>query len=64
MGSTIGNDQAVFSAPLSPGGWHTAVIEWSPNLVVFRFDGLEIGRTSERIPSAPMHRQVRPMGGR
>ena len=53
--STGPNDQAWFKAPLAPGGWHTAVIEWSPNLVIYRYDGVEIGRTSERTPSTPMH---------
>ena len=36
-------------------GWHTAVIEWSPDLVVFTLDGVEIGRTTERIPRKAMH---------
>jgi Glycosyl hydrolases family 16 len=50
-----GDDQDWFKTPLTPGGWHTAVIEWSPNLVVFRFDGAEIGRTSNRVASTAMH---------
>jgi hypothetical protein len=32
-----------------------AVIEWSPNLVVFTLDGSEIGRTTTRVPNTPMH---------
>jgi hypothetical protein len=31
------------------------VIEWSPNLVVFRLDGVEVGRTAERVPTTAMH---------
>lgn len=30
-------------------------MEWSPNLVVFKLDGVQIGRTSERIPNTAMH---------
>jgi hypothetical protein len=30
-------------------------MEWSPNLVVLRLDGVEVGRTTERIPNTPMH---------
>jgi hypothetical protein len=35
--------------------WHTATIEWSPNLVRFLWDGVEAGRTTNRIPNTPMH---------
>jgi hypothetical protein len=35
--------------------WHTATIEWSPNLVRFLWDGVEVGRTTNRIPNTPMH---------
>ncbi len=34
--------------------WHTAVIEWSPNLVEFFLDGTRIGSTTQRIPFNPM----------
>jgi Bacterial Ig domain/Glycosyl hydrolases family 16 len=35
--------------------WHTTVVEWSPNLVVFSLDGVEIKRATTRVPSTPMH---------
>ena len=53
--STGSGDQAWFNAPMATGSWHTSTIEWSPNLVVFRYDGVEIGRTFERTPDTPMH---------
>ena len=53
--NTGAGDQDWFSTPLQPGGWHTAFIEWSPNLALFRFDGFEIGRTSVRVPNTAMH---------
>jgi len=55
QGARTGSDQASASAEYENGAWHTAVIEWSPNLVVFTLDGAEIGRISERIPRTPMH---------
>ena len=39
--STGSNDQAWAKAQLSAGSWHTAVIEWTPNQVVFVYDGRE-----------------------
>jgi hypothetical protein len=53
--STGSGDQAWANAPITPGTWHTSVIEWSPNLVVFQYDGVEIGRNSVRTPVTPMH---------
>jgi hypothetical protein len=40
---------------MDPNQWHTTVIEWSPNLVVFKLDGVEVGRSTTRIPNTPMH---------
>jgi hypothetical protein len=34
--------------------WHTFTIEWSPNLVVYRIDGKEVFRDTDRIPAQPM----------
>ena len=34
--------------------WHTYTIEWSPDLVVFKLDGVEVGRTTERVPNTAM----------
>jgi hypothetical protein len=55
MSATSGSDQAWAKAAANLTNWHTAIIEWSPNLVVFKLDGTEIGRTTERIPSNSMH---------
>lgn len=50
------SDQEQFTVdPFDGSAWHTAVIEWSPDLVVFELDGQEIGRTSERVPDTMMH---------
>ena len=54
-GATGGSDQAWFRSPTTLSDWHTVVLEWSPNLVVATVDGVEVGRTSGRIPSGPMH---------
>jgi beta-glucanase (GH16 family) len=55
-GATDKNDQGWAQKPIDITEWHTAVIEWSPGLVVFSMDGVEIGRTvNSRVPSTPMH---------
>jgi len=53
--ATTGGDQAWFKIPVNFNGWHTYTLEWSPNLIVLRMDGTEVGRTTERIPNTPMH---------
>ena len=55
QGAKDGSDQASANAPYDSNTWHTTVIEWSPNLVVFTLDGVVIGRVTERIPNTPMH---------
>ena len=55
QGATTAADKMVFVAPADLTAWHTAIIEWSPDLLVFRLDGVEIGRTTERVPNTPMH---------
>jgi beta-glucanase (GH16 family) len=55
MNATVGSDQDWFKAPIDIRQWHTYTIEWSPGLVRFLLDGSEVGRTTERIPSTPMH---------
>ncbi len=55
QGARRGSDQASASAPYDSSTWHTTVIEWSPDLVVFTLDGVEIGRITERVPKTPMH---------
>ena len=37
------------------GEWHTAVIEWEPDMVRFLLDGKLVGSVMERIPDTPMH---------
>jgi hypothetical protein len=53
--ASSGSDQMWAKVPMDIRQWHTAVIEWSPGLVVFVLDGKEIGRTTTRVPDAPMH---------
>ena len=55
QGAKRGSDQASVSAAYDSDAWHTAVIEWSPALVVFTLDGVEIERITERVPDTPMH---------
>jgi hypothetical protein len=50
-----GDDHAWADAAMDPTTWHTTVVEWSPDLVVFLLDGVEVGRTTTRIPDTPMH---------
>jgi Bacterial Ig domain/Glycosyl hydrolases family 16 len=52
---TNSDDQAWFKKPAVLSNWHTAVIEWKPNLVVVLLDGVEVGRTTKRIPKTAMH---------
>ncbi len=47
--------QDVFETGTSMQDWHTAVIDWRPSSVSFVLDGEEIGRSSTRVPSTPMH---------
>jgi hypothetical protein len=37
------------------GDWHTATIEWTPGLVRFVLDDIEVGRSTTGVPSRPMH---------
>jgi hypothetical protein len=53
--ATVGSDQDWFRVAVDVREWHTYTMEWSPGLVVFRLDGTEIGRTTERVPNTPMH---------
>jgi hypothetical protein len=51
-----GNDAAGFASGVGLSGpWHTAVIEWTSESVVFLLDGRVVGATRERIPNTPMH---------
>jgi hypothetical protein len=53
-GATSGSDQYTIAVPADVTEWHTAVIEWSPNLVELYLDGEKVGRTTTRIPNTPM----------
>jgi beta-glucanase (GH16 family) len=55
QGARRGSDQESASAPFDSAKWHTAVIEWSPDLVVFILDGDVIERVTQRVPNTPMH---------
>ena len=35
-------------------GWHTYEMEWRPDLLIARFDGKEVGRFTNNVPSVPM----------
>ena len=54
--ATEGGDAAGFSSGIRlSGAWHTAVIEWKKDSVVFILDGKVVGAAMERIPDTPMH---------
>src|SRR3954447_1852632 len=55
QGARQGSDQASANVAYDSSAWHTSVIEWSPDLVVFTLDGVEIGRIAERVPRTSMH---------
>jgi len=56
QGATVGNDQyATGPIPVDMRAWHTYTIEWSPGLVRFLVDGVQVGRTTERVPNTKMH---------
>ena len=53
--ATRRDDQYASKTSVDISDWHTYTIEWSPDLVVFLLDGVEVGRTTERVPNNPMH---------
>jgi len=53
--STGAGDQDYAKVPIDFTQWHTTVIEWSPNLVRFILDGVEVGRSTTRVPTTAMH---------
>jgi hypothetical protein len=53
-GATPG-DQDAYRTAATYRDWHTATTEWTPDRVVFALDGHEVGRSTKRIPSTPMH---------
>jgi len=55
QGATSGQQQDVYSTNKNYSVWHTAVIEWTPQMVRFILDGRVIGSATGHIPSTPMH---------
>lgn len=60
--ATDGSDQAHATGATSAcdGEWHTATITWKPGgwrttECTFTWDGFQIGKTFERVPTGPMH---------
>lgn len=52
----VGGHQGV---TIEPGvdltaGWHVYEMEWRPNLLIARFDGREVARFTNNVPSVPM----------
>jgi beta-glucanase (GH16 family) len=53
---TDGGEQAAFDTGVQEaGGWHTAVIVWTPGRCRFLLDGRQIGTDTHAIPKTPMH---------
>jgi hypothetical protein len=48
-------EQDYFGTGVGFGNWHVATTEWSPNKVVFSFDGRVIGTSTRHVPAKPMH---------
>lgn len=54
---TIGRPQvnsSEFELPQTTTSWNTATIEWSPDLLVFSLNDVEVYRTTRDVPSTPM----------
>ncbi len=49
------SEQDYFDAGAGFAKWHIATTEWSPNKVVFSFDGKIIGTSTMHVPAKPMH---------
>ena len=57
MNGTSGGDQDAYSTGATYPTWHTAVLEWRPDLSDLKLflDGALIGHSTSRVPSTPMH---------
>lgn len=44
-----------WSGPDFTRGWHTFAVDWTPEALVWYVDGVERARTSDGVPSVPMH---------
>lgn len=54
QGASSGSDQDRFPTDSGFAAWHTAVIEWTPESVLFILDDHVVGRSTQRIPNTPM----------
>jgi hypothetical protein len=52
---TWAGDQTGVCTNVPYTGWHTASIEWSPNLVRYILDDVVVLQTMTRVPNTPMH---------
>jgi len=52
---TSGSDQDAFGTQVSYADWHTATLMWTPESVIYLLDGVQVGQSTSRIPSTPMH---------
>jgi len=48
-------EQDYFGTGVGFANWHVATTEWSPNKVVFSFDGRVIGTSTQHVPARAMH---------
>jgi beta-glucanase (GH16 family) len=55
MNGTSGSDQVEYDVLSDPQQWHTYEIAWLPGSLSFYLDGHLIGRSTNDIPSTPMH---------
>lgn len=54
QGATAGSDQDAYEFSADWNQWHTAVIERTSSSVSYYFDGVLVGRSTDRLPSTPM----------
>lgn len=47
------NSDDVVTSTSTEGRWNTAVVEWTPGLLVFSLNGVEIRRVTTNVPSTP-----------
>lgn len=50
-----GEAQSWVYAPIDTDVWNVSVMEWSPGLIVFLHNGVEVFRSDQGIPNRPMH---------
>jgi hypothetical protein len=55
LGGTSGAQQNYYKTDFTYSSWHTAVIEWTPNLCKFILDGQVVGTATSLVPNTPMH---------